>query len=103
MLVGLQLVGVATAPLKVTVLVPWADPKLVPVIVTCVPTGPEAGFRLVMLGVGMTAKVTLLLPTPPTVRTTLPDVAPAGIGTEMQGALARVGEGVVSVTVSVAV
>lgn len=48
MLVVLQLVGVAVVPLKVTVPV---DPKLVPVIVTEVPTTPEAGERLVMLGV----------------------------------------------------
>lgn len=34
MLVLLQLVGVAAVPLKVTVLVPWVAPKLVPVIVT---------------------------------------------------------------------
>src|SRR2546426_1172743 len=103
MLVGLQLVGVATAPLKLTVLVPWADPKLVPVIVTCVPTGPEAGFRLVMLGVGMTAKVTLLLATPPTVTTTLPDVAPAGTGTEMLVALQLVGVAVVPLNLTVLV
>lgn len=40
MLVSLQLVGVTAVPLKVTVLVPWVDPKLVPLIVTAVPTGP---------------------------------------------------------------
>jgi hypothetical protein len=51
MLVALQLVGVPAVPLNVTVLVPWLDPKFVPVIVTPVPTGPEVGFRLVMLGV----------------------------------------------------
>ena len=50
MLVALQLVGVATVPLKVTVLVPWEEPKFVPVMVTEVPTGPEVGFKFVMLG-----------------------------------------------------
>jgi len=48
MLVGLQLVGVADTPLKVTV--PIVDPKFVPAIVTGVPTGPDVGFRLVMAG-----------------------------------------------------
>ena len=47
-LVGLQLVGVAVTPLKVTV--PIVDPKFAPVIVTGVPTGPDVGFRLVMAG-----------------------------------------------------
>ena len=46
MLVLLQLVAVpALVPLKVTVLVPWLDPNVVPVIVTAVPTGPEVGGR----------------------------------------------------------
>jgi hypothetical protein len=39
-LVSLQLVGVPTVPLNVTVLVPCA-PKFVPVIVTAVPTDPD--------------------------------------------------------------
>jgi hypothetical protein len=50
MLVALQLVTVAGVPLNVTVLVPWADPKFVPVIVTVAPTAPEVGFRLVIVG-----------------------------------------------------
>jgi hypothetical protein len=50
MLVPLQLVGVAVVPLKLTVLLPCVPPKLVPAIVTDVPTGPNAGDRLVMLG-----------------------------------------------------
>ena len=45
MLVALQLVGVATVPLNVTVLVPCVAPKFVPVIVTEVPTSPEVGLR----------------------------------------------------------
>src|SRR6266852_968121 len=49
--VPLQLDGVAAVPLNVTVLVPCVAPKFVPVIVTDVPTTPEVGVRLVMLGV----------------------------------------------------
>ena len=50
MLVALQLVGAAAIPLNLTVLDPWLAPKLVPAIVTAVPTGPAVGFRLEMLG-----------------------------------------------------
>jgi hypothetical protein len=50
MLVALQLVGVAEVPLNVTALVPCDVPKFVPVIVTDVPTAPDVGVRLVMLG-----------------------------------------------------
>jgi hypothetical protein len=59
MLEALQLVGVATVPLNVTVLVPCVVPKLVPAIVTDLPTVPEFGVRLVMLG--ETVKLTPLL------------------------------------------
>ena len=41
-LVALQTVGVPAVPLNVTVLVPCVAPKFVPVIVTAVPTGPDA-------------------------------------------------------------
>jgi hypothetical protein len=78
MLFALQFVAVAEAPLNVTVLVPWLDPKLLPVIVTAVPIGPEIGDRFVTEGVGKTVKKTPLLATPPTVATTLPVVAPFG-------------------------
>src|SRR5438105_9083721 len=47
MLVALQLVVLAVVPLKATAPV---VPKLVPVMVTAVPTGPEVGFRLVIVG-----------------------------------------------------
>src|SRR6266436_1114016 len=50
-LVALQLVGVAVVPLNWTVLVPCVSPKFVPVIVTDVPTAPDVGLTLVMLGV----------------------------------------------------
>src|SRR5215469_12120912 len=69
MLVALQLVGVAVTPLNVTVLVPCVDPKFMPVIVTAVPTTPEVGLRLVMLGGRVTVKFTPLLGAPPTVTT----------------------------------
>jgi hypothetical protein len=62
MLVALQLVGVALIPLKVTVLVPCAAPKFVPLMVTAVPTAPELGVRFVILGAGtITVKLTPLL------------------------------------------
>jgi hypothetical protein len=49
MLVSLQLVvGKAGVPLKLTVLFTCPGPKPVPVIVTEVPTEPDAGFRLVI-------------------------------------------------------
>jgi hypothetical protein len=54
MLVADQLVGVAAIPLNVTVLVPRVAPKLVPVIVTAVPTGPLVGVRLVNVGAAVT-------------------------------------------------
>jgi hypothetical protein len=41
MLVGPQLVGVPAVPLNITVLVPGAAPKFIPVIVTDVATGPD--------------------------------------------------------------
>ena len=41
MLVALQLVGVPTVPLNITVLVPCVAPKFVPLIVSGAPTGPD--------------------------------------------------------------
>src|SRR5439155_3770780 len=102
-LVADQLVGVAVVPLNVTVLVPWAAPKFVPVIVTDVPTGPLVGARLVMLGPAITVNVTALLATPATVTTTLPVVAPAGTGTTMLVADQLVGVATVPLNVTVLV
>ena len=85
--VALQVPPGAKVPLKETVLVPRVDPKLVPVIVTEVPNGPEEGLTLVMLGAWTTVKVTPLLASPPTVTTTGPVVAPAGTGAMMLVAL----------------
>jgi len=92
MLVALQLVGAAVIPLNFTVLVPCVAPKFTPLIVTDVPTKPELGLRLVMLGAGtVTVKLTPLLAAPPTVTTTFPVVAPAGTGATMLAALQLVG------------
>src|SRR5437660_7139804 len=64
MLVALQLVVLAVVPLKVTAPV---VPKLVPVMVTAVPTGPVVGFRLVIAGA---------VPPPPLAGRKAPSVAP---------------------------
>jgi hypothetical protein len=73
----------------------------VPEIVTEVPTTPEAGDRLSILGV--TVKVTLLLAWPPIVTTTGPVVALTGTGTVMLVALQLVGVAVVPLKVTVLV
>jgi hypothetical protein len=101
MLLALQLVTLAAVPLKVTVLVPWLAPKLPPVIVTAVPTGPEVGDRLVIQGA--TVKLTPLLASPPTVATTLPVVAPLGTDTPMLVALQLVTLAAVPLKVTVLV
>src|ERR1051326_9017350 len=49
-LVVVQLVGVPAAPLKATVLEPCGDPNPVPETVTEVPTPPEVGLKLVIVG-----------------------------------------------------
>jgi len=103
MLVADHAVGVAGVPLNVTVLVSWVAPKLLPLIVTAVPTRPLDGERLVRVGVGMTVNVSALLARPPTVTTTLPDVAPAGTGTTMLVADQDVGVAAVPLNVTVLV
>lgn len=47
---ALQLVGAAVTPLKVTLLVPCVDPNPLPEMVTEVPTFPEVGDKLLILG-----------------------------------------------------
>jgi hypothetical protein len=82
MLVALQLVGKATMPLNVTVLLPCAEPKFAPAIVTEAPTDADAGFRLEILGAAAgTVNAIPLLACPLTVTTTLPLDAPAGTAT----------------------
>jgi len=49
--VSVELVTMAAAPMKVTVLRVGVMEKLSPTIVTVVPTGPLAGEKLVMMGV----------------------------------------------------
>lgn len=71
-----QVVGAAAIPLKDTVLVPWLEPKLFPLIVTELLLAPLTGDRLVMLGI--TVKFSPLLAVPLTVTTTVPLVAPEG-------------------------
>jgi hypothetical protein len=99
MLVALQLVGAAGVPLNVIVLMPC--PKPVPVMVIDVPTVPEVGLRLVMLGV--TLKLNALLANAPTVTTTFPVVAPAGTVVVMVVSLQVVGVDAVPLKVMVLV
>ena len=61
-------------------------------MVTEVPTAPEVGLRLEILGAeAFTVKLIPLLAAQPTVTTTFPLVAPAGTGTTMLVALQFVG------------
>jgi len=71
------------------------------VIVIEVPTVPEVGERLVMLGAGTTVKETPLVADPPTVTTTFPVVAPLGTGATIEVALQLVGLAVVPLNVTV--
>jgi len=104
MLVALQLVGVATMPLKVTLLVPWLVPKFEPMIITDAPMAPEVGLREVILGgITVTANGTPLLASPPTVTTTLPEVALAGTGTTILVPLQLVGDAAIPLNVTVLV
>jgi len=101
--VALQLVGIPVVPLNLTVLLPWVEPKLVPVTVTDVPAAPEVGERLVRLGAATTVKADALLAMPPTVTTTFPVVAPAGTGATIDVALQLVGVAVVPLNLTVLV
>jgi hypothetical protein len=101
MLVALQFVGVAVVPLKLTVLLPWVVPKLVPAMVTAPFTDAEFGVRLVMFGVGSTVKLVPLLATPLTVIMMLPVAAPEGTGTTTLVALQLVGTAAVPLKLTV--
>jgi hypothetical protein len=57
MLVSLQLFTVAAVEPTRRIFEPWVAPKLVPVIVTWVPTGPDKGFKPVMVGAGVWTRV----------------------------------------------
>src|SRR5262245_37633698 len=102
-LVADHVVGVATTPLNVTLLVPCVAPKLVPVIVTAVPIGPLVGDKLVIVGGTVTVKGMPLLTSPPTVTTTFPVVAPTGTGTMMLVADHAVGAPIVPLKATVLV
>src|SRR5438105_11769903 len=98
MLVALQLVVVAVVPLKVTAPV---VPKLAPVMVTAVPTGPEIGFRLVIVGADeVTVKVTPLLAIAPSSEERRAGVAPLGTDATMLVALQLVVVAVVPLKVT---
>ena len=90
-----HLVGVPGVPLKVTVLLPWDQPKFFPLIVTETPAAPEVGVRLVMQGVCRTVNLTRLLSTPFTLTTTWPVLAPSGTGTWIESSLQMVGADVI--------
>ncbi len=102
---SLQLFVLAETPLKVTplTLVPTVGPKLVPLMVTTAPIGPDTGLMLEMFGGGVTVKGRPLLAIPPTVTTTFPVVAPAGTGTSMLVALQLAGVPTVPLNVTVLV
>lgn len=71
---------VADTPLKATVgVIVVALIKLVPLIVTVVPTEPDVGLKLATLGTGTTVKLPALVAVPPlVVAVTVPVCAPAG-------------------------
>jgi len=68
----------ASVPLNVTLLVPCAEPKFAPVMITGVAMGPAVGERPQIVGPELTVNGKLLLAVPPAVTITNPDVAPAG-------------------------
>jgi len=75
MFAALQPVAVAATPLNVTVLEPCDAPKFEPAIATEVPTGPDVGFKLVMLGT--VVDVLLTLTATPALVVVLPEVSVA--------------------------
>jgi hypothetical protein len=62
MLVDALALTMATVPLNLTVLLDGVESKLVPVIVTVVPTPPLVGVKLVIVGTMMTVKLDELVP-----------------------------------------
>jgi hypothetical protein len=71
--------------------------------VTCSPTGPDVGDRLVIVGVVSTVKLRPLLAMLDTVTTTLPVVAPLGTVATMLVALQLVAVAVVPLNLTVLV
>ena len=70
--VSLQEVIAAVDPLKLALLLLWAEPKPAPVIVTDVPIGPTDGVIVVTASGSITVNCSLLLVTPFIVRVTGP-------------------------------
>lgn len=95
--------GIVPPPswLRVTVGVAPFAVKFVPVTLINVPTGADVGVKLVMVGGGITVKLTPLLATPPTVTTTLPVVAAVGTGATMLVELQLLGVAVLPLKVIV--
>src|SRR5438445_10878281 len=91
MLVALQLVVVVYVPLKVTELTLSLHDALPILMVTEVPTGPEVGDRLVMLGGVVSVKLTALLARDRKRAGKGKGVAPLGSGATMLVALQLVG------------
>jgi hypothetical protein len=79
------------------------DPKLVPEMVTDVPTGPEIGDRLAIKGIGINVNTTPLLACPYTVTTTLPVVALPGTEATIEFELQFVGVAATPLNVTVLV
>jgi hypothetical protein len=92
---------VAVLPLNFTLPLPCDGPKFAPLIVIKAPTAPELGDKPLMLGAGVTVKVTPELACPPTVTTTGPAVAPVGTGAVMLVPLQLVGVAVVTLNFKV--
>jgi hypothetical protein len=85
-----QLAGVTVTPLNVTMLDPWVDPKLTPVIVTRLPTVADAGDKLLMTGPAVTENQAQAV-VPPTLIATRPVVAPIGTATVIDELLQLIG------------
>ena len=93
MLPVLHELGVASVPLKTTVLGPCDNPKFDPPIVTVVPTTPEVGLKPVTTGGGtVTMKFTTLLNCCPITTWTGPEIAPTGTGATIFVGLQLVGK-----------
>src|SRR5215469_15167258 len=108
MLVALQPVTVAAVPLNVTVLVPWEDPKFVPVIVTAVPTAPDVVDRLVIAGltlVNVQFRISwvAVFPPVPAVKPTKAALSPTTLGMLTAQLVVKVAFVIVSVMVIVKV
>jgi hypothetical protein len=97
---SLQVVGVATKELKSTVLAPRVAPKLVPVIVTDVPVGPEVGDRLLIAG-AIVKNPGLTMPPADTTTGIVPAGTPPGTGTTIVVLLQLVGVAAMPLNVTV--